>query len=165
MLIYFEEILRASATLKNPWTLTVQMFWHTTLTLQLVPLGLNRQPGAPVTKRHSLVKACPWPKWQSHTETHKCVTRLRRRKQPTGSTLCAALTPTAKAHFSRQGLPGDHINNFFLRKPELRPFQATEIRIPHLPKLKMLLISLNMTLIARAWEITHLTNNAPLWIN
>lgn len=78
VLIYFEEILKASATLKNPWILTVQMFWHSTLTLQLVPLGLNRHPGAPVTERHSLVKACPWPEWQPQTKTHKCVTREKK---------------------------------------------------------------------------------------
>lgn len=74
-------------------------------------------------------------------------------------------TPTAKAHFSSRGWPGDHTSNFFLRKQDLRPFQTTEIRVQHLPKLKVLLISLNMTLIARAWEMTHLTNSAPLWIS
>lgn len=74
-------------------------------------------------------------------------------------------TPTAKAHFSSGGWPGDHTSNFFLRKQDLRPFQTTEIRVQHLPKLKVLLISLNMTLIARAWEMTHLTNSAPLWIS
>lgn len=164
MLIYFEEFLKASATLKNPWILTVQMFWHITLTLELVPLGLSRQPGAPVTEMHSLVKACPWPKWQSQTKTHKCVTREK--KTTHGEhTLCCPHTHYTKAHSSRQGLPGHYTNNFFLRKQELRPFQATEIKVPHLPKLKVLLISINMTLIARAWEMTHLTNNAPLWIS
>lgn len=125
-------------------------------------LGLNGQPGAPVTERHRLVKACPWPKWQSQSEPRRCVTQ---EKKHTGSALCAVPHAAAKAHFSRQGLPGHHTNNFFLRKQDLRPFQATEIRVPHLPKLKVLLISLNMTLIARAWEMTHLTNNAPLWIS
>lgn len=132
------------------------------LTLQLVlwawtdSLELQSQKGTGLSKLALDLSG-------SHRVNHADVWHKRRSTRGVHSV--PSPTPAAKARFSRQSLPGNHTNNFFLRKKDLRPFQATVIRVPHLPKLKVLLISLNMTLIARAWEMTHLTNNAPLWIS